>query len=162
MKRSTTVAIAALGLAAALGLTGCSSDDSNPLSVITNLPDVDLPEGVPSELPGGGTAIIDPDYPWPDSLPRPEGVQITNEFTGPNMLGEGGTWSLEFTAPSVDYVEEWLDELIAAGIVFMTGDDLMRSDNEYSAAAMGEGHMVTLTVNHDSLYTTFSFLGVAP
>jgi len=161
MRRSTTLAIAALGLAAVLGLAGCSSDDPQ-LPVIPDLSDVELPEGTPSELPGGGTAIIDPDYPWPDSLPRPEGVQITNEFTGPNMLGEGGTWSLEFTAPSVEYVQAWVDELIAAGITFMTGDELMRSGNEYSAAGMAEGYMVTVTVDAETLFTTFSFIGVAP
>jgi hypothetical protein len=163
MKRSTPVAIAALGIAAVLGLAGCSSDESGPqLPMLPSLPDLNLPEGEPSALPGGGTSVIDPAYPWPASLPRPQGVQIVNEFSGPNVLGEGGTWSLEFTAPSVEYVQEWIHELSEAGVVFMLGGELMRSDNEYSVAAMSEGYMASVSVDADTLLTTFSFLGVAP
>ncbi len=167
MNKRLTLAISSLGLAGMLGLAGCSSDD--PAPQIPQLPSVpglelptDLPGGLPSELPGGGTSMIDPAYPWPGSLPRPEGVQITDEFTGPNVLGEGGTWSLEFTAPNVAYVQQWVNELNAAGIKFMLGNELVLTDGEYAVVAMTDTYMVSIDVDADTLLTTFSFIGVAP
>ncbi len=167
MNQRLTGAISSLGLAAVLGLAGCSSDD--PAPQIPQLPSVpglelptDLPGGLPSELPGGGTSMIDPAYPWPDSLPRPEGVQITDEFTGPNVLGEGGTWSLEFTAPNVAYVQQWVNELNAAGIEFMLGNELVLTDGEYAVVAMKDTYMVSVDVDADTLVTTFTYSGVAP
>lgn len=162
MKRSTTLAIASLGLAAALGLAGCSSDDPGASPPVTpSQADQELPTDEPSER-STGEISIDPAYPWPASLPRPEGVQIAYEFSGPNILGEGGTWTLEFTAPSVEYVQEWVNELNAAGINFLLGNELTLIGGEYNASGMSDGYMVSVTVDAETLLTNFSFIGVAP
>jgi hypothetical protein len=162
VKRSTTLAIASLGLAAALGLAACSSDDSDSQpEVAPSQADQEQPTDEPSQQ-ATGEISIDPAYPWPASLPRPEGVQITSEFSGPNILGEGGTWTIEFTAPSVEYVQEWVNELNEAGITFMLGNQLMRGDGEYSLAGMTDKYMVSVSVDAETLVTNFSFIGVAP
>ncbi len=86
---------------------------------------------------GSGTTMLDPAWPWPQQLPRPS-VPLSSEFTGPNVLGEGGLYTVEFTSPDLDYAQHYADTLAGAG---------------------SDTYMTSLTIDTTTLFTVFSFMG---
>ncbi|WP_168627379.1 hypothetical protein [Cryobacterium sp. BB307] len=143
------------------GLVGCTAQP--PSGDPEDGPDTVQPANVDS--PGTdsdtGTFMISPGWPWPAALPRPAHT-ITSEYTGENILGEGGIYTIEFTVPNLAAAQEYADALAAAGISWMmdsTFPDPEPGDPEVSLVAMAGASMATLTVDTDSLHTEFSFIG---
>lgn len=141
------------------GLVGCTGQP----------PSSDLPGPAPAQPadvnndPGTdpGSFMIDPAWPWPAALPRPAHT-ITAEFSGENILGEGGIYTIEFTVPSLGHAQEYADALAAAGVSWMLGGefpDAEPGETEVSVVAMAGAYMSTLTVDTKSLHTEFSFIG---
>ncbi len=141
------------------GLVGCTGQP----------PSSDFPGPAPAQpadvnndpASNPGTFMIDPAWPWPAALPRPAQT-ITSEYTGENILGEGGIYTIEFSAPNLAAAQEYADTLAAAGISWMmdsTFPDPEPGDPEVSLVAMAGAYMATLTVDTDSLHTEFSFIG---
>ena len=141
------------------GLVGCSGQPASS----------DLPEPAPAQpadvnnepASDPGSFLLDPAWPWPAGLPRPEHT-ITAEYNGENILGEGGIYTIEFTVPSLGHAQEYADALAAAGITWMidgTLPDAEPGETEVSVVAMAGAYMATLTVDTKSLHTEFSFIG---
>lgn len=156
--------IAASASALLMLLVGCAgATPGEAPSVPAPAPSADTPAESPAEAVDT-SSVIDPLWPWPGHLPRPA-HPISSEYTGPNVAGEGGLYSLEFTAPSMDAVQAYADALADAGIVWML-DGVFAPDasdeTELSVVAMGEGYMTSLTVDTDTMHTVFSFMGTLP
>lgn len=143
-------------------LLGCSAP--NPSAVEPPSQPATSADGAntaPDSPPPAGSISIDPDWPWPASLPRPSG-SIHSELTGPNAMGEGALYSLEFTIPSLDHAQAYADALRDAGLEWMLEGKLEAAepgDTEMSVVAMTENYMSSLSVDAVTLQAVFSFMG---
>ena len=147
---------AVLLLAGLVGCTGQPPSSDVPGPAPAQPADVDDQPGTDP-----GAFMMDPAWPWPVALPRPEQT-ITAEYNGENILGEGGIYTIEFTVPSLGHAQEYADALAAAGITWMidgTLPDAEPGETEVSVVAMAGAYMATLTVDTKSLHTEFSFIG---
>lgn len=148
------------GTAALLAaLAGCAGpapviEDGNPVDT-----EVTAPSGPGNGGSGGGASMIDPAHPWPAALPKPGG--IISEFTGPNLVGEGGTYTVEFKVASLAEAQAYADALAAAGVQWMLGGELPdpAGESSVSVVAMTQDYMATLSVDVTSLVAEFSLLG---
>lgn len=159
MRIRTQLAATGCALILLTGLVGCTGQ---PPSTDTSAHfDTTQSENSETDTADTPTMMIDPAWPWPQQLPRPS-VPITSEFSGPNILGEGGIYTVEFTVPSVDHAQEYADALAASGISWMLDGRFLEAEpgeTEVSVVGMAEGYMTTLTVNTKTLHTVFSFIG---
>lgn len=118
-------------------------------------------DGDGSGASGSGEFLVDPAWPWPDVLPRPD-APIASEFTSANPMGEGGIYSIEFTVASVDEVQAYADELGAAGIEWVLDGVLAEAeegDGELAVVGMSETYMLSLTVDTTTLLASFNLMG---
>ncbi|MBX3095044.1 MAG: hypothetical protein KF680_10990 [Cryobacterium sp.] len=148
--------LAALGLAIAIVLAGCSAP-----TTVTPAPDaddsvVDQGNGTPTE------SILDPAVPWPTEIPRPS--NIVYEFSGKNPLGDGAVREIRFLASGVAEVQAYIDSLISAGWEsgFGNSEPMTGDDGSVSWLLTTDQYMGTVSTdnsNDPSVPWSFSILG---
>lgn len=157
------MALSSVGLAIAIALSGCSapiapSDPDAPAA-----PEAPATDNGVNQNPGGlEESIIDPAFPWPSDIPRPN--NIVYEFSGKNPLGEGAVREIRFLASGTAEVQGYIDTLLASGweMGFGTGEPMEGEDGDISWLITKGDLMGTITSddgNNPSLPWSFSLLG---
>ncbi|AYF98001.1 hypothetical protein [Protaetiibacter intestinalis] len=145
-----------------LALSGCAAPAPTTPEVADPPTQSDSTTDETVDTPDAPTVggFIDPAWPWPEALPRPDATP-TFETSGANPVGEGGVWSITVTVGSIDEAQAYADRLAAAGITWFTPSfaDLDQGDDELGLAAKSETYMATLSVAPATLEMEFSFVG---
>lgn len=156
------IGVAIIGVALALSLTGCGAaapptvDDDRAVDV--------SPDSTPDEAPDAAPAItskIDPAWPWPEDIaPRPAG--IVSEFSGPNPLGDGGVYTIDFTASDLAEVQAYADRLQASGWSFLMGSSEPLLDGDSAAWSISRDKAfgaITADLSVTPVAGSISFIG---
>lgn len=181
----SVIPVAALTAGLAILLVGCvtppvaTDPSASPLPSLqtptpTPEPSVDpsgseppAPSEYPSDAPGQGgpnpDQPIDPDHPWPASVPRPPGM-IVSESSAPSPIGEGSVWNIVFEVGSLAQVESYVASLHSAGWSYLDDRDYpIRGSDGSVAWAMGNnsmlGELSVANANTNPVRAEFAILG---
>lgn len=160
MGNRLTTSLVALGITTVFALTGCAS----PVIVPADDTSVTDPGGSNTTDPGSANptieSMVDPSWPWPADIPRPDGIFY--EFTTKNPLGEGGMWQITFNAPDYDAAKAYVDQVLGAGWETILGSDAVVSDNEAVWSITRDsafGAIAVKDITAKPVEVDFSFMG---